>query len=448
MEFNPSQKLGNLLVRVRSNNELKKILANINWLFFDKLVQMSLALVVGVWVVRYLGPEKYGALSYAIAFVALFAFIAKLGMDEIAVREFVSYPEKKGKIFGTSVILRFFAALAAVVCATVAIYFVKHGDTQTFWLTFIISLSFVFQISDIIDFWFQSQIKSKYTVMVRSGVSITVALIKIVLVLTKAPLIDFAAVILLESLLVSVGFYFFFLQQKTADLKLKIDLSVAKQILKDSWPLILASVAVAVYMKIDQVMIGSMLGDKPLGIYSVAVTLSEIWYFFPVVVCASVFPAIIYSKKISQELYHKRLQMLFDTMVWVAIIIAALITIFSSSIISILFGKAFIQASTVLSIYVWAGVFVFMGVVSSKYWVAENLTKISLYITFVGAIANVLLNLWLIPRMGIVGSALATLISYGLTGSILIVFFKRARIIFLMQIKSLNIFRIFNYLLN
>jgi len=435
-----------LLNIFKNNPEFRKITANINWLFLDRFVQMGVAFFVGIWVVRYLGPEKYGMLSYAVAFVALFGFIAKLGMDEIIVREFVKNPEKKGDIFGTSVFLRLIAGFLAVAFSLVAVFFVKQGDFLVFGLTLIIALGFIFQVSDVIDFWFQSQVKSRYVVYVKNFVNIAFGLIKISLILLKAPLIFFALVILFESIIILIGFIFIFLKNKKDTFNIKINLSLGKQILSDSWPLILAGAAVSIYMKIDQVMIGSMLDNKSLGIYSAAVSLCEMWYFFPVIVTASVFPAIIYSKKISRELFINRMQMLYDFLTWVAIAIAVVATLFSKHIVGLLFGEAYIQSASVLAIYIWAGIFVSMGVASGKYWVVENLTKISLFVTFFGALINVLLNLWFIPIFGIIGASVATLVSYFISGMIFITLFKQARIVFKMQISALNIFRFFGYI--
>ena len=402
---------------------------------------MAVAFFVGVWVIRYLGPEKYGMLSYAAAFVALFGFIAKLGMDGIAVREFVKNPEKKEEIFGTLFFLRLAAGVLAFLCSVGVIFFVRSGDTLIFWLTFIIALGFIFQISDVFDFWFQSQVASKYVVYIRSGVSLISGLTKIILISIHASLIAFAGVILFESALTLLGFIFVFLKKKEKISLSKIDFSIGKQILSDSWPLILASVAVSIYMKIDQVMIGNMLGNGSLGIYSAAVSLSEMWYFFPLIVTASVFPAIIYAKKISHELYLNRMQMLYDSMVWVSIIIALVVTFLSKDIINLLFGKEYIQSASVLAIYVWAGPAVFLGVASGNFMLVENLTKISLVSTVFGAIVNVSLNLYFIPRLGIIGSAWATVISY-FVALFFMVFFREARTNVKMLIATFNIFRI------
>ena len=66
----------------RNHFELQKIIINMNWLFLDTAIRMGVAFFVGVLVVRYLGPEQYGVLSYAIAIIAFFSVFAKLGRSE------------------------------------------------------------------------------------------------------------------------------------------------------------------------------------------------------------------------------------------------------------------------------------------------------------------------------------------------------------------------------
>jgi PST family polysaccharide transporter len=104
--------------------------------------------------------------------------------------------------------------------------------------------------------------------------------------------------------------------------KLYISAERAKKLIRDSWPLIFASISIMIYMRIDQVMLGYMIDDHAVGIFSAAARLSEIWYFIPVVVAGSVFPTILRAKKNSQDLYKKYLQRLFDIMVWLSILVA------------------------------------------------------------------------------------------------------------------------------
>jgi len=243
-----------------------------------------------------------------------------------------------------------------------------------------------------------------------SGIS--AAIIKLLLISLGAGLICFAAVMVIESVILAIGLVTAYIKQKLSIFNWKIKFDLAKRLLRDSWPLILSGVAISIYMRIDQVMIKNMLDAKAVGNYAVAVRLSEVWYFIPMAITSSVFPAIINAKKVSEKLYYSRLQKLYDLITWLAIGIALSMTLLANDIIRILFGTQYQVAAGVLRIYVWAGIFVFLGVASSQYLIAENYTKISFYRTFIGAIVNVVLNIIMIPKYGINGAAIATLVSY------------------------------------
>ena len=220
--------------------------------------------------------------------------------------------------------------------------------------------------------------------------------------------------------------------------------STAFILLKDAWPLVLSGVVIAIYMKIDQVMIKNMLSNKEVGYYAVAVKLSEAWYFIPMAICTSLFPAIVKAKQVSEKLYLSRLQKLYDILAWMAIGIAIPVTFLSDFIIETLFGAKFLPAAPVLTIYIWAGVATFLGVASSQYLISENMTRLSFFRTLMGMIINVILNLWLIPIYGIVGSALATLVSYSIA-TISIVFSKKTSFHLLMMLRSILFIDLFFY---
>ena len=198
-------------------------------------------------------------------------------------------------------------------------------------------------------------------------------------------------------------------------------------------------------MKIDQVMINEMLDSKAVGQYAAAVRLSEAWYFLPMVISASLFPAIINAKKVSEELYYARLQKLYDLMVWMALAIAIPLTFLSDWIVELLYGGQYSEAGAVLMIHIWAGVFTFLGVANGKWIINENLMLNGMIRTTVGAIVNVLLNYILIKQMQIVGAAVSTLISYFIANYFGLLFYHKTRICFLQQTKALNILRIFKY---
>jgi O-antigen/teichoic acid export membrane protein len=194
-----------------------------------------------------------------------------------------------------------------------------------------------------------------------------------------------------------------------------------------------------VYMRIDQIMIKEMLGEHAVGIYSAAVRLSEIWYFIPTLIMASLFPAIANAKKVSEELYYKRLQMLYTFMLWVAILIAAPMTFLSEWLVVLLYGDDYREAGQVLMILIWASIFVFLGVASGKWFLCENLQILSTANTTIGAIVNVTLNLILIPRYGIIGSAISTLVSYAVAAYFMNIIFHDTRENFIRLTCAVNI---------
>lgn len=396
---------------------------------------MVVGLFVGIWVARYLGPENFGLFSYAQSFVGLFAVIATLGLDSIVIRELVKDESKRDILLGTAFRLKLIGALLVLIFLAVAIKS-SHQDALTTLLVFVIASATVFQSFKVIDFYFQSKVLSKYIVYVNIVSLFISSLVKVALILNEAPLIHFAYTILFDSFVLACGFLYVYRYNKFFTNRWQFDAKIALSLLKDSWPLILSGIVISIYMKIDQIMIKEMLNAEAVGQYAAAVRLSEAWYFIPAVIAGSLFPAIVNAKKISEELYYARLQKLYDLMVWLAIAIALPMTFFSDWLVEILYGATYNQAGNVLMIHIWAGVFVFLGVASGKWFVNENLQMLSFKRTFYGMIVNIILNVLLIPKYGISGAAVATLISQCVAAYIWDLFNIRTRVMFLMKTKS------------
>lgn len=425
--------------RIEHRLGLVKILDNIGWLFVDKVLRMGVGLLVGVWVARYLGPEKFGILNFAMAFVGLFGTISTLGLQGIMVRDIVKNPEESNVILGTGFVLRVLAGIFVFGLVIGVISYLRPEDNLTKTIVAILGVVQIFHASQVIKYWFESQVQSKFIVWTENLVFLFIAGFKVSMILIQAPLIAFAWIIFLESVLVSI-FSFVVYRIKTGDLfSWKPSFVKSKRLLKDSWPLILSGLAIAIYMKIDQIMIGQIIGDEEVGIYSAAVRISEIWYFIPMVITASVFPAIIEAKKKSEALYYERLQKLYNLLVWMAIAVALPMTFLSHWVIKFLFGQAYAQAGTVLSIHIWTAVFVFLGVACSNWFLIENRQILSLQRTLLGAVVNVGLNLILIPNFGIIGAAYATVVSRIICDLLYDFIQKETRPMFWMKIRSFNI---------
>ncbi len=391
----------------------KKYFENTSWLLAERIVRLVISFIVNIYVIRYLGPNDFGLLSYAISFAALFATLSTLGLDSLIIRELVKEPAKRDTYLGSVFVMKIFGSVGSyiLIAATVLL---TNESSFTILLIFLISASTLFQSFNVVDFYFQSKVLAKFSVIVQFTTAMLMAGIRILLIQFHAGLWLFALTVTLESAFWAIGFVAVYKKQGLKILSWKYNKETAVQLIRDSWPLILSGIVISVYMRIDQVMIKKMLNDQEVGYYAAAVRISEAWYFIPMVITTSLFPAIVNAKKTSEILYMNRLQKLYDLLAWMSIAIAIPVTIFSGTIVKLLLGPQYFSSADVLTVYIWAGVAVFLGVGSSQYLITENLTKLSFYRTFIGMIFNIILNFILIPKIGIVGAAIATLISYTL----------------------------------
>ena len=417
----------------------RKYFANTSWLLGERILRMVVSLFVGIYVARYLGPERFGLLSYTLSFVFLFSSLASFGLDDILVRELVQNPEKRKDLLGSVFWLKVCGALVMGTAIALVLKY-KVEDQQTYWMIALITFGFLFQATNVVDFYFQSQVQSKFAVRAQAIQLILTSLFKIYLVWNQAELIWFAFALMLDQVVVAVLFLLVYHWKIEWFPFLSFTWVQAKKLMIDAWPLIFAGMVVSVYMKIDQVMLKEMLDAKAVGVYAAAVKLCEAWYFVPTAVIASLFPAIITARKNSETLYEERVQKLYDLMVWVAVAVALPTTLLADWVILILYGIDFQEAADVLRIYIWAGVFVTLGIASSKWLIAENLQRYLFFRTILGALLNVGFNLWLIPIYGIKGAAIATLVAQGTVGFLSLSFFKKTRHNFLMAAKSLSIY--------
>lgn len=405
----------------------------------EKIIRMGVALFVGVYVARYLGPERFGLLSYAMSFVGLFMALSTLGLDGIMVRELVKTPERRDELLGTAFWLKAGGAILMWIGIAAATPF-THNDTQTNILIIIIAFAVIFQAFNVIDFNYQAEVKSKFVVYAHLVSLVVSSITKLIFIWISAPLVWFAWVFLLDAVVLAIGLTAIYLQTTGKVWYWKWGWQTARELLRDSWPLILSGMAISIYMRIDQVMIMEMLDAEQVGFYAAAVGLSEAWYFVPMAITASVFPAIINAKKQSEELYYQRLQKLYGLMVWLAVAIALPTTFLAPWVIRVLYGDAFLPAAGVLSIHIWAGVFVFLGVACSQWFIVENYIKKNLYRTSIGMISNVVLNLILIPLYGIYGAAIATLLGQMTANLIYDIFDKQTYPSLKLKTNALNPF--------
>ena len=280
-------------------------------------------------------------------------------------------------------------------------------DETRRWLVTVIALGMLFQAFDVADLWFQSRVRSRLSVAAKSGAFLTLSVVKVWLILAQADVIAFAWVSTAEIALGAIGLIVAFRLDGNRWLDLRPDWKFMWGLLRESWPLFLSSLGAILYMRVDQVLLADMSGDREVGLYSAAVRLSEVWYLVPPVVVSSVMPFLTEARTRSQKIYYERTQQLLTVLVRVSVLVAIPMSVFSASLAGLIFGPSYTESGTILAIHAWSIVFVFLSAGMTPWIINERLAKLALYQTSLGAVVNISLNLYLIPRHGAVGAAIS-----------------------------------------
>ncbi len=415
---------------------LKKYLSNTTWMLGARIVRMIGAFCVGIYVIRYLGPNNLGMITYAGMLVGLFMIFGQLGLNEILARELVANSRLKDFLLGTTFVLRLLGLIAIWILISIFLLFTDNDPVITY-LIIIFAVSRIFTLASGIDQYFDSIVKSKFPVIVGMMAMGVVLVTRLILIEQEASVIAFALAYTLEGAIAVMGLIYIYHRTGQNIRTWKWNYSIAKRLLRDSWPFILSGLAVIVYMRIDQIMIKEMLGIYDVGIYAVAVTLSEAWYFVPQLIVGSLFPAIVNAKKTSSIIYNQRLSNLYQMMFWMAIVVAIVTTFTASYIVPLLYGDAFTGSTNSLCIHIWAGIFVAVGAVNKSHLVTENLQKLLTISFCIGAVLNVILNYFFIALYGIEGAAISTVISYAYASFFGLLIMPQSRHVCMVMIKSL-----------
>lgn len=387
----------------------KKVARNTMWIMAERIVQMAISLVVGVISARYLGPSNYGILNYGTSLVTLFTAICQLGLESVIIKELIEKRNENGTIIGTALVMRLLSSFLSIISISIVVLILKSNDSTMFIVTLLQSLALIFQMYEVLDFWFQSNLNSKYVSIAKTISYILVAAYKVTLLVLQKPVEWFALSTTLDYLLILI--IMLFMYKKNNGQKLKVSFNLGKSLLSQSYHFILAGLMITIYGQIDKLMIGSYINENEVGLYSAATTISTMWGFIPTAIINSMRPVIIEASKVSEELYLRRQRLLYAIIFWLGIFFAITITFFSGVIINILYGQAYIGARASLIISAWYPTFAYLGTARTPWTVINNKNKYTKKYVFWGAAINVILNILLIPTMGINGAAIATLIS-------------------------------------
>ena len=408
----------------------KKFKINLSWLVFDKLFRATLNLLLTILLARILGPEKYGILSYLLAFIFLFTAISSLGINPLVTNKVIKKPKNFSGIILNSYYLRIISSIISYIIFLILIYFLSNKNLY-YEYAIIIGFIIVFRCGEILFSYFEAKSLSKFIVLSQS-IGLIISLITIIFILVNN--LDFKYIFyafLAESIIIFLLINFFYFSITNTKI-IFFSINESKKIILKSLPILLSVVSIILYMRIDQIMIQNMLGEYSLGIYSVSVRFIEIFHFIPKIIIISYLPILLLSKK-----YKFKLLKLNAFIFKISLLVVLLILLSSDFLIVRIFGQEYIESSITTKILSFSIIFVFYGVVNEHWYISNNSQKYYGVYVFLGALSNVFLNFIFITKFGINGAALSTLLTYILIIFCFDNFSKKTKEIFNVKLKSI-----------
>ncbi len=424
------------IIKNTFNNEMAvKIIKNSSWLVSEKIFTMIFGVLIIAIVARYFGPEKFGQFNYALAFVSLFTAISTLGLETLTVKSLIDKKYEEGTILCTSLILRLIGGGILTLLASIIIRVIEPHNETIHFLVLIMSMTMVLKAFDVIEYWIQAHQKAKISSIIRMCTYVLISTFKIILVIREGTIIQYAIIYSIDAAIIGFALIISYIKFREVNFTWKFNFQYTINILSQSWYLILSGLMITLYMRIDQVMLGSISTSKEVGIYSAAVRIAEMWYFVPMAIITSFKPVIMSNKNMGKEKYLISIQLLYSIVAYLGILFGLLTVMFSNTIVSILYGSEFKEAASILTLSVWAGTFAMLGSARSIWLLNEGLQKYTLVYTVVGLLINVTLNVILIPKMGAYGAAIGTLVAQ-VTNILVLFLFKKTKVSTIMILKS------------
>ena len=396
---------------------MNKEAKNAIWIIGCKLVQSLLAFFVGMLTARYLGPYNYGLITYAASLVAFVVPISTLGLNNIIVREIVDNPELEGLNLGTAILLNLISSFFCIIGVTVFSAILNPNEPITTIVCFLYSLILLFQALEQINYWFQAKLLSKYTSIVSLCAYSVVAAYKIYLLATGKSIYWFAISNAMDACLIAVANLVIY--NKLGGKKLSFSFENGKRMFAKSRFYIVSSMMVTVFAQTDKIMLKQMLNDAAVGYYGAAVACAGLTSFVFTAIIDSFRPSVFEGYKINQQVFERRLIMLYSMIIYLSLAQCMIMATFSGLIVHIIYGDEYKLAGEALRIIVWYTTFSYLGSVRNIWILAYNEQKQLWKINLSGALANVLLNTLLIPIWGVNGAALASLITQFFTNVVI-----------------------------
>lgn len=399
---------------------------NASWLLFGRVFQMMIQFIIGIITARYLGPSNYGIVSYVASYITFFASVVSFGLNGVLINELVQNKDDEGDIVGTAILLRFIVGVLSSFSVVSIIGFIEGFDSKFLIIAVLMAIQLPITSLDTINHWYQSKLLSKYSVIVQTIAFVFVASYKTYILITKKSTEWFAFSTTLNVFIMAVAYYYSY--KKRSSNSLQFSKYYLLKLLRQCFPFLLANLMVQIYAQTDKIMIRILLAStERVGIYTVCTTISHMISILPLALIDSGRPIVMELKAKGSKNYEIRLRQLIAVVVWISFLYSFFVTLLSPQILHLLYGSEYISGSTCLRIIVWYTAFSYLGGIRSIWLICEKKNMFVFWLSMMGAFTNVLFNFILIPRYGIEGAAVATLLAQVMANLLYPSFFKETR---------------------
>ena len=422
-----------------NSNEISKkdkALRNIMWAVCGKIVSLLGVLVGAIIVARYLGQEQYGIMNYVVSYVAIFQVFADFGLDLIQIREESKNPSLRDKIIGTVFVLKLLFAFITLLAIPITLYFFETSLEISYFIM-IYAFSVVLNTTWVSRNHFTSIVWNEYMVKTEITRTLVGIIVKVALVLMHMSLIWFIMSLVLDSFLLATGYIISYAKKIDSIRKWKFDKELAVYIVKQSFPLLLSGAAIVIYNRIDQVMIGSIIDQSRLGIYSVAVRFVELLVFVPTIISQTISPMLVEIHQRDGQQYERLSQIFLNVTVSGCVILAIVVSLLSYPVVYLTFGQEYIGAASVLAILSFKVIGDALSQTSGQLIIIEGIQRYASVRNIIGCVTCVVLNLIVIKHFGIRGVAYVAVITIFVSGTLADFIIPPYRKIFCKQMQSL-----------
>jgi len=382
-----------------------------SWTMLQHVVRLGVGVVTALGLARHLGPAEFGLYQSLMAWLLIFVAVSGGGLQSLVIQR-LAVSENPAQVLGTVFRMRALWTLGAMAFC-MGIPLVEHWDhAELIGCAFLLPVLFL-QMGDLVDYWFQSQLKPRLVVITRTSASlVSLGVMGFGLWMSKG-IYFFLGAFVLEQFLGTMVLYWINHRKGISALRWNYDSALAQELFRDAWPMLLATVCLLLYTRIDLVMLKHLSSPEQTGFFAASTRLSQLWIFLPMVVVNGAFPMLARTRKNDPQHYEQQSRDLFAILGALGLPLALVLSLGATWITSLLFGKAFSPTAPMLALQGWITLCYFLRTGLDRFLITEKATKFNLLVHACTAALNIVLNLLWIPSMGGTGAALASFVAMG-----------------------------------